>query len=285
MRVIFLALLLANLLYMGWAEWIDVPPPPAPNPIAHLPQLKLASDVPPAQRPASANKLALETPVQPQCVSVGPFDDPATAAKALGVLQAESFAPKERTAESPAVRRLWVYLDGFKTDAGEMRVVHKLERAGIDDAEAMPAAGGGRRISLGLFTDRAQADARAQAVRRMGFNVSTAERTLPGAVYWLDLRLPSGSVPVPLKDVSDLQPAGATSSISVQACPATQAATAPASQMGSPSPPAAPATPAVNTASPPTSSSPVPALPECKPGGPVPCVAPEAKKSAHPSVL
>jgi len=279
-RVIVLALLLVNLLYFGWAEWIDVPPPPAPNPIAHLPSLKLLKDLPPAH----PNKAVLQALTAPVCVSVGPFDDPATATKALGVLQAKSFAPKQRTAESPSVRRLWVYLDGFKTDAGEMRVLHRLEKAGIDDAEAMPAAAGGRRISLGLFTDRDKADARAKVVRRMGFNVSTAERTLPGEVYWLDLSLPNGSTPVPLRDVSDLQPAGATSSISVQSCPSTQSATAPAPQGSPASPPVAPLAPA-NTASPATTSNPLSALPECRPGGPVPCVAKEPKKAGHPSVL
>jgi hypothetical protein len=155
-RVIFFGLLLINLLYMAWARWIDVPPPPQPNPIASLPRLKLASDLPADKRAAAPAKMALETPAT-QCVSVGPFTDPAIAAQAVEVLKAKEFAPQQRAAELPAVRRYWVYLDNLSSDAAVTRVLHRLERAGIDDAEAMPPQTGGRRISLGLFeaTDRA----------------------------------------------------------------------------------------------------------------------------------
>ena len=265
MRVVVYALVLVNLLYFGWAEWIDVPAPPAPNPTANLPRLKLLSDLPPAQR-AAASKMSLEKPVM-QCVSVGPFDDLGIAAKAATVLRTKSFAPQERTAESPAIRRFWVYLTGFKTDAGQMRVLHRLERGGIDDAEAMPADAGGRKVSLGLFTDRARAERRVKVVQAMGFQTSMTQRMLPGTVYWLDLTLPNASTAVPLKDVSDLQPGGGSTAISVQPCPSAST-TAPVQQMASPAPsPVAP--PGAAQAA---------TLPICKPGGggPVPCIVKKA---------
>jgi len=280
-RATVLALLLANLLYMGWAEWIDVPPPPPQSSIAGLPRLTLVNDLPPAKRAALPSKMALETPA-PQCVSVGPFDDPAVAAKAVAILRAKSFAPQQRTAESPAIRRFWVYLDAFRSDATEMRVLHRLESAGIDDAEAMPAdAAAGRRVSLGLFTDRDRAASRVRAVRNMGFKPVLTERMLPGTVYWLDLTLPSGSAPVPLKDVSALEPGGGSSPISVQSCASIPPSAAPSPQTGSP---ASPPAPVRQTASPPSASAPVLNLPRCKAGGPVPCVAAE-KAATDPSVL
>jgi len=283
-RVAFYALVLVNLLYLGWSQWIDVPPAPAPSSIAKLPRLTMPSDLPPDKRAALAtSKLSLETSPA-QCVSVGPFADPATAGKAATVLLAKGFTPQQRVAESPAVRRLWVYLDQFRSDATEMRVLHRLEGAGIDDAEAMPVAAGGRRVSLGLFTDNAKAQSRIKAVRGMGFHPLTAERVLPGAVYWLDLTLPNSSTPVPLKDLSDLEPGGGSSSISVRSCTSAQSAAAPTPQTGFPgSPPA----PAPKAASPASVSSGVPNLPRCKPGGggPVPCVASERKKATDPSVF
>jgi hypothetical protein len=277
-RVALYALLLVNLLYFGWAELIDVPGPPPPDPTASLRRLPLVSDLPPAKRAALANKISVDKPVA-QCVSIGPFPDPAVAARAITVLQAKSFAPQRRAAESPAVRRFWVYLDGFRSDVTEMRVLHKLERAGIDDAEAMPADAGGLKVSLGLFTDSDRAGRRAKAVRAMGFKPVTTERMLPGTVYWLDLTLPNASTAVPLKDVSDLAPSGSSSGINVQPCPSASPPPAPLQQAASPaaSPVAAP-TAAPKPASP--KSAPVQAatLPICKPGGggPVPCIVKKA---------
>ena len=286
MRPTVLALLLVNLLYAGWAQWIDVPPPAPQSSIAGLPSLTMAKDLPLATQAALASKESLATPVQ-QCVSVGPFDDPAIAAKAATLLQTKSFAPKQRTAQAPAVRRFWVYLDGFRSDVTEMRVLHRLEGAGIDDAEAMPADAGGLKVSLGLFTDRGRAISRLRVVQAMGFHPLMTQRMLPGTVYWLDLTLPSGATPVPLKDVSDLEPNAGTSPISVQPCSSTPPPAAPPPHTTSPgSSPVSPTAPIRQSASPPSSSAPVLNLPRCKAGGggPVPCVAAE-KATGDPSVL
>lgn len=285
MRVIVFALLLANLLYLGWAELIDVPAPPQTSSIAGLPHLVLARELPPEKRAALAQKMSAPAPA-PQCVSVGPFDDPAIVAKAAALLKAKSFAPQQRAAELP-VRRFWVYLDGFGSDAAVTGALHKLERKGIDDAEVMPPETGGRRISLGLFTDQTRADRRVKLVSGMGFKPAIGQRMLPGTVYWLDVTLPNGSPPVPLKDVSDLVPApgpGGDSSagapIGVQSCPA---GGAPATPPATPSP--SPAAPGPQKASKPSAPVSAATLPECKPGGggPVPCVV--LKEAKQPSVL
>jgi hypothetical protein len=273
-RPIFFALLLANLFYMGWAEWIDVPAPPPPSSTAGLPRLKLVSDLSPDKRAALASKASLQTPPS-QCVSVGPFDDPAIATQAAALLRAKSFAPQQRAAESPTVRRFWVHLDGFTSDAAEMRVLHRLERAGIDDAEAMPVAAGGRRVSLGLFNDRDRAERRVKAVTAVGFKPAVTERMLPGTVYWLDLTLAGGSTPVPLKDVSDLEPGGGSSPISVQPCASAPSPAAPSPQTESPaSSPVTPPAPAPRATPPTSAPASATTLPRCKPGGggTVPCV-------------
>ena len=275
---------------MGWAKWVDVPPPPVPSSIAGLKLLTLVSDLPADERAALAGNTSLQTPAAPQCVSVGPFDDPRAASQAAALLQAKSFAPKRRAAQSQAVRRIWVYLGGFNSDAAEMRVLHRLERAGIDDAEAMPVAAGGRRVSLGLFTDSKLAEKRAKAVRAMGFNPATTERMLPGTVYWLDITLATGSEPLLLQDISDLPPSGGSSPINVQPCSSAPPPAVPVPQQGAPaSSPAAPPPAALQTAVPAVSSSSTSALPlpRCNPGGggAVPCVASDPKATTHPSVL
>lgn len=277
MRAAFYALVLSNLLYFGWAAWIDVPAPSPPNPIASLPPLTLVGELPPEKRVALVKKMAPETPA-PQCVSVGPFDDSAIAGKAAELLKAKTFTPQRRAAEAQ-IRRFWVYLDGFASDAAVTRALHKLERGGIDDAEAMPPETGGRRISLGLFGDPERASHRANLVRTMGFKPATTPRMLPGTVYWLDLTLPNGSAPVPLQDVSGLEPGGSSSPISVQPCATATASTAvPESTV--------PVAPAPKSAPPVSAVLPSPDLPRCRAGagGPVPCIAAE-RKTTDPSVL
>lgn len=280
-RVVVIALLLANLLYMGWAEWIDVPPPPPTSSIARLPRLTLVKELPADKRVALARKMALAA-APPQCVAVGPFDDPAVADQAAALLRTKNFAPQQRAAESAAVRRFWVYLRGYASDGAVTGALHKLERAGIDDAEAMPPESGGRRISLGLFTDHGRADRRAQRVRAIGLKPEVTERMLPGTVYWLDLMVPNGAAPVPLKDVADLEPGGGSSPVSVQSCP-TGAKPATPAALPSPSPaPAAPARQKTSPGPPPVATE---VLPRCKPGGggPVPCIV--LKEAKQPSVL
>ena len=277
-RVAVYALVLINLLYFGWAEWIDVPAPPPPSVTAALPRLTLVSDLPAAKRAALGRKMALQTPPQ-QCVSVGPFDDPAVATQALAVLKTKSFAPQQRAVEMPAVRRFWVYLDAFRSDASEMRVLRRLERAGIEDAEAMPPAVGGRRVSLGLFTDRDRAARRMKSVQTMGFRPVMTERMLPGTVYWLDFTLPNASTAVPLKDVSSLELRGGSSLISVQPCPSASSPGAPAQQTALPAgPPMTPPGAVPKTATPASAAARGPPLPICKPGGggPVPCIVKKA---------
>jgi hypothetical protein len=285
MRVAFFALLLVNLLYLGWSEWIDVPPPPAPSSIEQLPPLKLVSELPPDKGSALTAETSLDTS-PPQCVSVGPFYDLAIAGKAANVLLAKGFTPEQRVAEAPAIPRFWVYLDQFRSDATEMRVLHRLEAAGIDDAEAMPADASGRRVSLGLFTDSNGAERRAKVVRDMGFKPVTTERMLPGTVYWLDLTLPDASTPVPLKDISSLEPAGGSSPVSVQPCgsapPPKETAAGPSPRAGSSASSAVVQLAKVPRAARAGSPAASPTLPRCKPGGggPVPCVVVKATPQA-----
>ncbi len=130
-----------------------MPPPPAPSSIEKLPRLKLASErASRTSRPRRPPK-CLWRPRHRSASPSGPSMTPPPRARRPTVLLAKGFSPQQRVAESPAVRRFWVYLDQFRSDATEMRVLHRLESAGIDDAEAMPADAGGRRVSLGLFTD------------------------------------------------------------------------------------------------------------------------------------
>lgn len=272
-RNAFIALLFVNLVYFAWAHWVDEPKaPPVNEALAKLPRLKLLSELPEAQRPATNTKTALnETPA---CMSVGPFGDITNAAKAAGILTAKGFAPQQRAAEAGSAPGYWVYVGGLKDDVEADKVRVGLEKSGVKDALVMPPGGEpGRRVSLGLFSDRAHADQRAASAKRLGFKAEVAEHKLPQVVYWIDLTPRPGMTTVP---ISDLFAEGVGSRIAVQPCPApppsTTVAAQPAASAPSAMPPAtAPRYPLPAAAPAPAAPSPAPAThvaATSKPAGP-----------------
>lgn len=220
-RNVFLALAAANLVYFTWAHWVDQPGPvPVNQALARLPRLKLLSELPSGQRPATNTKTVFNE--TPGCLSVGPFGDITHSAKAAGILSAKGFAPQQRAEQAGTSEGFWVFVGGIKDDVEADKVRVGLEKSGIRDALVMPAsADAGRRVSLGLFSDRAHAEQRAAAVKKLGFKAEVAEHKLPQTVYWIDLAPRAGMTTVPIQD---LFAEGVGSRIAVQPCPAPTAA-------------------------------------------------------------
>lgn len=238
MRNTFIALLVVNLVYLAWAYWVDEPRmPPVNEALSRLPRLKLLSEVPPEQRPAINTRTTLNE--TPGCMSVGPFGDIANAAKAAGILTSKGFTPQQRAEESGASEGFWVFVGGLKSAVEADKVRVKLENSGIRDALVMPAgADAARRVSLGLFSDRPQAEQRSAAVSRMGYKAEIAERKLPQVLYWIDLNLRPGMTTVP---TADLFAEGVDSRLAVQPCVARPAPSATAAaRPASAAPPAPP---------------------------------------------
>jgi hypothetical protein len=245
-RNAFFALLLVNLAYFAWAHWVDVPkPPPVNEAIARLPRLKLQEEAPQSQAPQpNAEKTASNQAAA--CFSVGPFGDLSNSALAAALLKSRGFDPKQRAEEGQMSDGYWVFIGGMKTQAETDHALATLEHGGIKDALVMPETpDAGRRVSLGLYSERARADRRAQAVRQTGLKAEVAERKLPGTLYWVDLAPQSGVNTIPIQD---LFAEGVSSRISVQPCPS--AAQSASRSQGSAAGPAAraAATPALTQA-------------------------------------
>jgi hypothetical protein len=230
------ALLFVNLAFMAWAHWIDVPfEPPVNQADARLPRLVFAADAPaaapkvipaavtaPAVAPAAAAgpsdaSIATLSPTARRCVSVGPFNDAAQAERAGSLLQERGLAPQQRSEASDALEGYWVYVGGLKSAADETRALHTLQEAGISDARAMAAADDGRRVSVGLFSDRTRAEKRARAVEHLGFSPDIVERHKNAPVFWLDLDLGTSDAAVPTEGLALADPSG--SRIQIKVCP------------------------------------------------------------------
>jgi cell division septation protein DedD len=239
-RAIFLILLVANLLFLAWAKWIDAPRDAgAHDALAHLPRLQLideqgAPNAPNAPKPTSANsptappvlaplvaeKIALQTPTLPQvqrCTSVGPFNDIAHAARAAGLLTQRGFKLQQRAEEGETIEGYWVFVGGLTSDQDVNDVVARLEQHGFTDAHVMKNFSTNRRISVGMFSTQERAEKRAAAVKAIGLAPEVGERRFPGTVYWVDVALTSPEQKPPQEYLfTDIGRAGGQ----MQPCPA-----------------------------------------------------------------
>lgn len=221
MRAIFLILLVANLLFLAWARWIDTPSDAgAQDALSRLPRLQLVTESPPGTRPTSVNltpevdeRAALRAPepaatervglrapeaaavaaAPSACTSVGPFNDIAHAAHAAGILAQRGFHLQQRAEEGETIEGYWVFVGGLQSDAELNQVVDRLDKSGFTDAHVMKNYSTNRRISVGLFSTRERAEKRAAAVKAMGLEPEVGERRFPGTVYWVDVALASAA--------------------------------------------------------------------------------------------
>lgn len=180
-----------------------------------------------------------------RCITVGPFADPARAREAADILRERGFSPRQRT-EQGSPQGFWVFVGGFKSATDETSVIQRLERNGIADAKAMPAADGIRRVSVGLFNAREGADRRARVVRRLGLDAQVEARGTEAA-QWIDLDLASSAQSLPAEGLLSLEENG--SRLEIKECPGatpTPTDSSPGgagSKDGSPPPARSPSTP------------------------------------------
>ena len=184
MRAALLLLLLVNLVFFAWSQWLAPEEARLPvSPKVDAPRLQLASE---AQPVASGNS---------SCVTVGPFATNELAARARQTLSDSGYTSVPREVETPLFEGYWVYLESPPTESGERRLLDRLRKGGITDAAAVEA-GSARRISLGLFSDEARAATQSEKVAKLGLLPQIEAREIPATAIWLDLTLKSDSPPL-----------------------------------------------------------------------------------------
>jgi hypothetical protein len=195
MRVMFLLLVLANLMFFGWANWVDRPAI-RPRATAPVPALQLAprTDAP------------LASAVPQRCRSLGPWLDETVAAAASAVLARRGFTPASRRVETRESDGYWVYIAA--ADAEQQRnALRQLARAGVRDAAVVGDEAAGGRVSAGVFTEQQGAEERATAVRRAGLAPVVEERQRTRSAWWLDVSF-SAQAAEPGADDAELNPQG-----------------------------------------------------------------------------
>jgi hypothetical protein len=184
-RAALLLLLLVNLAFFAWSHWLS--PEEARLPVStrvDAPRLQLARETLPV---AAGNG---------SCVTVGPFATNELAARARQTLNDSGYTSLPREVETHVFEGYWVYLESPPTEPGERRLLERLRKGGIADAQAVGDPGSARRISLGVFTDETRAATQSEKVARLGLLPQIEAREKPGTAIWLDLTLKSDSPPL-----------------------------------------------------------------------------------------
>jgi len=183
-RAALLLLLLVNLAFFAWSQWLAPEEARLPvSPKVDAPRLQLARETLPA---AAGNGT---------CVTVGPFATNELAARARQTLNDSGYTSLPREVETRVFEGYWVYLESPPTESGERRLLDRLRKGGIADAQAVEV-GSARRISLGVFSDETRAATQSEKVAKLGLLPQIEAREKPGTAIWLDLTLKSDSPPL-----------------------------------------------------------------------------------------
>ena len=213
MRAALLLLLLANLAFFAWSQWLAPKQAALPvSPKVDAPRLQLVAENLPAAASGSG-----------RCVTVGPFATNELAARARQTLNDSGYTSLPREVTTNVFEGYWVYLESPPTASGERRLLDRLQKGGITDAAAVGELGTSRRISLGVFTDEGRAASQSERVAKLGLLPQIVAREKPGTAIWLDLTLKS--------DAPTLEgqkfPAG-EAELEFKSCPENAATAAPA---------------------------------------------------------
>ncbi|HEV8443351.1 MAG TPA: hypothetical protein VGQ27_07715 [Steroidobacteraceae bacterium] len=183
MRVAFFLLLLANLAFFAWTQWLAPKEAHLPvSPSVNAPRLQLATEALPVSAGGS-------------CVTVGPFATNELAARARQTLTDSGYPSVPREVKTSTVDGYWVYLESPVGEVGERRLVDRLHKGGIAEAQGVGEVGS-RRISLGIFSDDARAAAQSERVAKLGLLPQIEAREKVGSSIWLDLTLKTGAPPL-----------------------------------------------------------------------------------------
>lgn len=225
MRTLFLLLLLANLLFAAWVNWVA----PAPTASGHATpiatdreSIRLLREVPAAaaQPTAEDGRLVLDD-ASLACFSVGPYLSRPDAEQAAARLDRLGFTVRLRAASEEVRVGQWVRLEGLATmeDAENARAA--LQAAGLADAYVINEEDAGPVVSLGVHADPARAEATVAVARLAGFEARTVDRLRTETVTWLEVdRQSNGGLPA----IEDLEVSvdGRPTTPELRPCPATR---------------------------------------------------------------
>jgi hypothetical protein len=157
-----------------------------------VPRLQLLQEAPARMRAAataSASTLARATAdnVPTQCVSFGPYANPALLRRAHERLQPQVLVARVRDVPVGTPRGWRVYVPPFGTHEQAQALVDKMIAAGIDDLLVMPTGPDRNGVALGRFGNEDAARRRQAQLQAAGFSAQIAPIGNVATEGWIDI--------------------------------------------------------------------------------------------------
>lgn len=180
-------------LNLGVAAWwlFHREPEPLPPPALELGvgNLVLLGETEPAPSPdeIEVGAVPVPLPAAPACLSLGPFDTPAALRAAMSALTPRVARIQFREVAATELRGYRVYLPAAGNREAALATARQLAGKGVRDYYVVTAGAQENTVSLGLFRDLANAEARRDDLSRLGFQAVLEPRTADAAQWWIDL--------------------------------------------------------------------------------------------------
>lgn len=200
MKNVFLALLLANVLFLGWQLWIAPPDVPATRLLSRGAEPDITPVAVPTARNTAGQRRGEASVKGSECLRVGPIADGQMADTLRARLVGLGFEAATAAEEGQVWVGHWVQIGNVASREEAERITARLAAGGLPDAYVLQSSPPFS-ISLGVFRDRDRADKVAATAARLGFQPRTTDRYRAGMQYWLTATIPAGRA-LPLDDLA-----------------------------------------------------------------------------------
>jgi hypothetical protein len=190
-RALVLLLVVMNLgAFAWWALHANARPVPIPTTTKGVAPLVLLSEAEHAHQRGSSDELdAAPDPnsATPRCLSIGPLATPADLRRAMDTLTPLVGRIQYRQARGSEMHGYRVYIPALASRDAALEAGRKLAAKNIKDYYVVTTGAQENTISLGLFRDLVNAEARRDAVRAVGFDARLEPRLDDAQQYWIDV--------------------------------------------------------------------------------------------------
>lgn len=161
---------------------------------------------------AEENKEKIDDTFNQVCYTVGVFNDKSEIQSVLDALKNTVLKIRTRKVISTQEAGYWVFIPALKSRQEALSIGRKLSENNIEDYYVVTVGENENTISLGLYRDIQNANARMQELIARGFNAEKQIRVEQWPEFWLDYAIASDKIEN-LADIKELNPNVATNKV------------------------------------------------------------------------